>query len=655
MAIDSENNNIPDHRISRENEDFVLCVLVSALISVKEIDVEEESGFIVVTVPRSAELRVALPEGYEGNNVSCKFDVATRELYVRVSCPTLKACKTSFSNTRDSSDKPAGDKAPTAAAQSHDAEKDAQAKAEEEKSAALAAGEKSAKTADKTAEEKVLREKMKAQEERLKAAAAKKKTAEAIKTPKDKDKSKPMPAAAASTNLSHLKTVVAMGQSMAEKLRSAGAASDGDAMAEVMAKMQAMMSSGGAMSPEQIADMEASLDSILASASEGMPENLVQEIKSKAPDRWKDAIGEQTLLGVGDAKTDKTDKTDKTVSTPINRDGLSASALLSQHYANSAPLPAALGQGDGFLGRKRKTKSEKPALEISKEELAEKRKNEGNEEFKKKRYAAALNRYTEAVTLNPNLASAFSNRSLVHYTIKNYQIAVEDAEQCIRADSSFLKGYVRLATAQMELGDFNNAKITIRKGLAKDLNDSMLVKLLQEVKEREWEMEDEEIRSQHVNVKQTTKGDSKGKAKGREEGSPLASKDVRADCVSFDCPGKEEDIDDVFTPGAQKSIEAEAARKLKGKIENVCRRRTTRRAGVKNSRIWRWSLRSRGLLSGSLRGYGSRKLLGRRGLCLTRVQWTHTRRRHGQYRCPPSQASVNKHQIWENQAWPSRD
>jgi chaperonin cofactor prefoldin len=47
----------------------------------------------------------------------------------------------------------------------------------------------------------------------------------------------------------------------------------------------------------------------------------------------------------------------------------------------------------------------------------------------------------------------------------------------------FMKGYYRLATAQLELGDYDMAQATIKQGLALDANNSQLLKVLRTIKQ----------------------------------------------------------------------------------------------------------------------------------------------------------------------------
>jgi stress-induced-phosphoprotein 1 len=61
--------------------------------------------------------------------------------------------------------------------------------------------------------------------------------------------------------------------------------------------------------------------------------------------------------------------------------------------------------------------------------------------------------------------------------LDNWQEAADDAKECIRLDPSFVKGYYRLATAQIELKDYDGATATIRQGLTVDAGNLQLTKL----------------------------------------------------------------------------------------------------------------------------------------------------------------------------------
>jgi chaperonin cofactor prefoldin len=72
------------------------------------------------------------------------------------------------------------------------------------------------------------------------------------------------------------------------------------------------------------------------------------------------------------------------------------------------------------------------------------------------------------------------------YAGKNeWQAAADDAKECIKLDPSFVKGYYRLATAQIELDDLEGATKTIKQGLNVDQKNPQLSRQLQMVKQRQ--------------------------------------------------------------------------------------------------------------------------------------------------------------------------
>jgi len=211
-----------------------------------------------------------------------------------------------------------------------------------------------------------------------------------------------------------------------------------------------------------------------------------------------------------------------------------------------------------------------------------KKKEEGNAEFKKKRYPAAINRYTEAIRLDPNFTSCYSNMSLVHFRMGEFQKALEAAQKCIEVEPGFVKGYMRLAAAQIELKLFAEAKTTVRSGLEVELDEPELLKLLREIKQREWDDEYEKCETQEDRLELERDGVKKAQARRKREEEEKAKGSNRD---AFDGPssggatgGKkaswedEIEIEDVVTPGAAKAMEEEE--------KKVEARQAKRKAGV---------------------------------------------------------------------------
>ena len=108
----------------------------------------------------------------------------------------------------------------------------------------------------------------------------------------------------------------------------------------------------------------------------------------------------------------------------------------------------------------------------------------GNQAFAEKNYADAIQHYSQAITLDPSNHVFYSNRSASHAGLGDWDLAAVDAKECIRLDPSFLKGYFRLATAQLELQDYPAAMATLRQGLSMDATHPQLLKLQRTVQQR---------------------------------------------------------------------------------------------------------------------------------------------------------------------------
>ncbi|KAI4497466.1 hypothetical protein M0802_007477 [Mischocyttarus mexicanus] len=88
---------------------------------------------------------------------------------------------------------------------------------------------------------------------------------------------------------------------------------------------------------------------------------------------------------------------------------------------------------------------------------AEKIKEEANEYFKIQAYEKAIELYTEAIKLNPNIALYYGNRSFAYLKTECFGYALADASKAIELDRNYLKGYYRRATAYMSLGKYKLA------------------------------------------------------------------------------------------------------------------------------------------------------------------------------------------------------
>ena len=74
-------------------------------------------------------------------------------------------------------------------------------------------------------------------------------------------------------------------------------------------------------------------------------------------------------------------------------------------------------------------------------------KDYGNAAFKNKEYIKAIDYYTAAIKETPTDHTIFGNRAAAFQNIKEYENALEDADECIKLNPEWGKGYLRKAQA----------------------------------------------------------------------------------------------------------------------------------------------------------------------------------------------------------------
>eukprot|EP00565_Helicotheca_tamesis_P008406 CAMPEP_0185724904 /NCGR_PEP_ID=MMETSP1171-20130828/1250_1 /TAXON_ID=374046 /ORGANISM="Helicotheca tamensis, Strain CCMP826" /LENGTH=323 /DNA_ID=CAMNT_0028392869 /DNA_START=66 /DNA_END=1037 /DNA_ORIENTATION=+ len=114
---------------------------------------------------------------------------------------------------------------------------------------------------------------------------------------------------------------------------------------------------------------------------------------------------------------------------------------------------------------------------------AEALKGQGNQFFKGGQYAAAIEKYKEATSIDPNVPAYWSNMAACYEKLGKYDEMAEAARSCIKADRTFVKGYFRLATAQKGQNDLAGCIKTLESGLAVQSSNPDLKRMKKEVQE----------------------------------------------------------------------------------------------------------------------------------------------------------------------------
>ncbi|KAL3759321.1 hypothetical protein ACHAWU_006960 [Discostella pseudostelligera] len=119
---------------------------------------------------------------------------------------------------------------------------------------------------------------------------------------------------------------------------------------------------------------------------------------------------------------------------------------------------------------------------------AEAKKELGNAAFAAKEYDVAIKQYTAAIALDSKNCVYYSNRSACYGGKKDWASAAQDAKECIKVNPTFIKGYYRLANAQLEQNEFDAALATIKQGLTIEPDNAQLQKQMRQIKAKRSSM-----------------------------------------------------------------------------------------------------------------------------------------------------------------------
>ncbi|KAL6865365.1 hypothetical protein ACP4OV_016516 [Aristida adscensionis] len=108
-------------------------------------------------------------------------------------------------------------------------------------------------------------------------------------------------------------------------------------------------------------------------------------------------------------------------------------------------------------------------------------KEQGNEYFKQKKFAEAIDCYSRSIGLSPT-AVAFANRAMAYLKLRRFKEAEEDCTEALNLDDRYIKAYSRRITARKELGKFKEAMDDAEFAISLDPNNPELRKQYSEMK-----------------------------------------------------------------------------------------------------------------------------------------------------------------------------
>jgi STIP1 family protein 1 len=126
--------------------------------------------------------------------------------------------------------------------------------------------------------------------------------------------------------------------------------------------------------------------------------------------------------------------------------------------------------------------------------VAERIKDDGNVLFRKGKFKAAIDCYTEAIAFDSSLAVLYVNRAMCHKKLSNWDQVVRDSKTALALQSDLMKAHYLLGVALLQLQDENKAIVHLRKALdsAREKGDAIKDEIWRELaraKYAQWKQE----------------------------------------------------------------------------------------------------------------------------------------------------------------------
>lgn len=84
-------------------------------------------------------------------------------------------------------------------------------------------------------------------------------------------------------------------------------------------------------------------------------------------------------------------------------------------------------------------------------------KDQGNKYFNANKYESAIESYSKALALNPNVPTYYTNRALCYIKSNRWAQAVQDSKAALERDSGLVKGHFYLGSSLLELDKLDEA------------------------------------------------------------------------------------------------------------------------------------------------------------------------------------------------------
>nr|XP_056716702.1 tetratricopeptide repeat protein 12 [Euleptes europaea] len=219
--------------------------------------------------------------------------------------------------------------------------------------------------------------------------------------------------------------------------------------------------------------------------------SLIQGLNSTNP-----AVQEKTI-----ADTEKRFSSIKEKEEVECRHTVDRTLINTRPSVKDLPDQEGLTNPETFMAALEKDAKERARRRKKNEALANALKEQGNEAFGRRDYAAAVQKYTEGLKKKKDMPVLYTNRAQAYIKLQEYEKAVLDCEWALRCDEKYLKAFFHMGKAYLALKQYSKSRECYMKILEIDprkekmCKDCMNEVDLEEKRQREEDKATEELES----------------------------------------------------------------------------------------------------------------------------------------------------------------
>ena len=133
-------------------------------------------------------------------------------------------------------------------------------------------------------------------------------------------------------------------------------------------------------------------------------------------------------------------------------------------------------------------------------------KDQGNKYFNANKYESAIESYSKALALNPNVPTYYTNRALCYMKSNRWAQAVQDSKAALERDSGLVKGHFYLGSSLLELEKLDEAikhlqtAFELAKKDPSSYYDDTISSKLRMARKKKWNIQEEKRVQEEIDL-----------------------------------------------------------------------------------------------------------------------------------------------------------